>query len=401
MTEQWIIRVQGKEYGPADLATLQEWKSEGRLLATNPARRLDADSWRTASEIPGLFRREAPPVQIEVKRERPEVSRPRSSVSSQRDREQNEISNQEVDVKPPSRSILIETFRIYFRGFFQFFALSFLTALPSLCGKVIGFTIETRADMNPELRTTVSGAFTICMFVLTLVLWPIYVAGIQILTAELTAGRRVRFSGVLNHAVKYWPRVASLCVFVYVVFILLIFFGILVLSMTLAAGVAGSFFWIIVALGLAALQIWLFCRFFVFTLFWQQFAVLANLPSFEALQESGTLAHSGGNLPWYRRPLWRAALIVSIWIAFLIAIASIDVWPRLVADWPMIRDYFNQLTQTQDPQAVLQKINSSLQTSPELDYRALALNIGERILQPLLGIAFVVLYLDSRREDES
>src|SRR5262249_27026543 len=255
--------------------------------------------------------------------------------------------------------------------------------------------------MNPELRTTVSDAFTICMFVLTLVLWPIYVAAIQILTAELTAGRRVRFFGALNHAVKYWPRVASLCVFVYVVFVLLIFFGILVLSMVLAAGVAGSFFWIIVALGLAVLQIWLFCRFFVFTLFWQQFAVLGNSPSFEALQESSTLAHSGSDLPWYQRPLWRGALIVSIWIAFLIAIMSINVWPRLVGGWPMIRDYFNQLTQTQDPQAVLQKINSSLQTSPELDYRALALNIGERILQPLLGIAFVVLYLDSKKEGES
>src|SRR5262249_22401843 len=189
MTEQWIIRVQGKEYGPADLATLQEWKSEGRVLATNPARRVDADSWRTASEIPGLFRREAPPVQTEVRRERSEVNRPPSSTSSHRYRELSEISNLQVEVKPPGRNILVETFRIYFRGFFQFLALSFLTALPSLCGKFIGFMIETRADMNPELRTTVSDAFTICMFVLTLVLWPIYVAAIQILTAELTAGR--------------------------------------------------------------------------------------------------------------------------------------------------------------------------------------------------------------------
>ena len=66
----------------------------------------------------------------------------------------------------------------------------------------------------------------------------------------------------------------------------------------------------------------------------------------------------------------------------------------------MYQDYFNQLTQTQDPQALLQKMNANLQTAQAFDYRALALNIGERILQPLLGIAFVVLYLDSKRDSE-
>src|SRR5438132_5760336 len=44
MAEQWIIRVGGKEYGPADLATLREWKTDGRVLPTNPARGVDVDS---------------------------------------------------------------------------------------------------------------------------------------------------------------------------------------------------------------------------------------------------------------------------------------------------------------------------------------------------------------------
>ena len=55
MADQWIIQVEGKDYGPADLETLQEWKREGRVLAQNPARRADADLWITAAEIPGLF----------------------------------------------------------------------------------------------------------------------------------------------------------------------------------------------------------------------------------------------------------------------------------------------------------------------------------------------------------
>ena len=32
VTEEWIVRVQGTEYGPANIETLREWKAEGRLL---------------------------------------------------------------------------------------------------------------------------------------------------------------------------------------------------------------------------------------------------------------------------------------------------------------------------------------------------------------------------------
>ena len=52
MPEEWIMRVQGKEYGPADIETLREWKAEGRLLPGNEARRADVDLWITAAEIP-------------------------------------------------------------------------------------------------------------------------------------------------------------------------------------------------------------------------------------------------------------------------------------------------------------------------------------------------------------
>src|SRR6266516_803855 len=55
MTEEWIVRVQGKEYGPADIDTLREWKREGRLLPENEARKTNADLWSPASTIPGLF----------------------------------------------------------------------------------------------------------------------------------------------------------------------------------------------------------------------------------------------------------------------------------------------------------------------------------------------------------
>src|SRR3954452_12893976 len=55
MSEEWIVRVHGTEYGPANIETLREWKAEGRLLPANEARRVNVDLWTTAGEIPGLF----------------------------------------------------------------------------------------------------------------------------------------------------------------------------------------------------------------------------------------------------------------------------------------------------------------------------------------------------------
>jgi hypothetical protein len=370
MAEQWIIQVEGKEYGPADLDTLLEWKADGRVLPANPARSVDVDLWKTAADIPGLFQVGAPSVQVET--------------GSQ----QSEDRDQKSESKPPTRNILVETFRIYFRGFFQFFCLSLLSIVPILCAELTSRFIDTAPGVNVDLRTLVIVAFGLCMLVLRIVLIPVYIAGIQILTTELATGHRIGFFSVLNGAVKYWPRVAGLGLFVYGVFFLLILFA---LGIAIMVVTSSTLFSIVLALGLLAFQVWLFGRFFINVLFWQQFTVLENATATDALRESRNLARSGRDLPWYQRPLWRGALIVSIWFAFALTVTVIPAWP-------MLRDYFVELMRTQDPQALLQKMNASLQTHG-FDYPALALNILQRVLQPLLGIAFVVLYLDSKGDD--
>ena len=383
MAEQWIIRVQGKEYGPADLATLREWKADGRVLPANPARQADVNEahWKRAGDIPGLFQVEPPPVQGPARNQR-------SAAYTQGSGEPKEISDQKSKSRPPSRNILVETFRIYFRGFFQFFCLSLLSIVPIVCAELTSRFIDTAPGVNVDLRSLVAVAFGLCMLVLRLVLIPIYIAGIQILTAEFATGHRIGFFSVLNAAVKYWPRVAGLGLFVYGVFFLLILFA---LGIAIMVVTSATLFSIVLALGLLAFQVWLFGRFFINVLFWQQFTVLENANTNEALRESRRLARSGRDLPWYQRPLWRGALIVSLWVAFVLAIT-------ITPAWPMLRDYFVELTRTQDPQALLQKMNASLQTHG-VNYPVLALSILQRILQPLLGIAFVVLYLDSRQQE--
>src|SRR4029453_2979473 len=119
VTEEWIVRVDGREYGPANIDTLREWKEEGRVLPVNEARRADAGLWTSAAKIPGLFELEPPATAGAARIE--------------------SASSPEAPPTFPSRGfgqILAETFRIYARGFFPFFFLTLLVLLPSVCAQL-------------------------------------------------------------------------------------------------------------------------------------------------------------------------------------------------------------------------------------------------------------------------
>jgi len=367
VTEEWIVRVDGREYGPANIETLREWKAEGRVLPVNEARRADAELWTLAGRIPGLFDLE-PPATV-----------PHSTSSVQ------------APPVPPSRSfgqILSETFRIYARGFLQFLCLTLLVVLPSICGQLAAVWTQNVKASDADLRVLAAGGFPFLMFMFSLAMWPIYVAGIQILASEIAAGRRLGFFTALNEAVRFWPRVVTLCVFVYGVFFLLIVLALLIAAMIVAG--ASSLLVIFLALALLVLQVWMFGRFFINVLFWQQFAVLENAGAVDSLRESRSLAHSGRELPWFERPLWRGVFIASLWFAFVLVIA-------LISGWTTLQQSFNELMTTQDPQALLQKLTEA-QQAHGFDVSSFALSLIQKILQPLAGIAFVVLYLDSRIE---
>jgi GYF domain 2 len=364
MTEEWIVRVEGKEYGPADIDTLREWKQEGRLLPENEARKPGADLWSTAAAIPGLFDVVAlaaasagplapPPLQVQHRR---------------------------------FGQILAETFQIYRRGFFQFLGLTLIVLLPSICSQLTTALVQTPKGSDGDLRVLAGGAFAFLMFVLSIAMWPVYVAGIQILTAEISDGRQPRLIGMLNEAVRFWPRVAGLCIFIYSAFALLMLFGLVIAAIALAG--ASSLVLVLFALALLILQVWMFGRFFVNVLFWQQFAVLENAAFIDALRESRNLARSGRDLPWFQRPLWRGAFIASLWFAFVLAVT-------LISEWPTVHHYLNQFATTQDAQTLLQQLTEA-QQARGFDISAFVPNVLQKILQPLVGIAFVVLYLDSK-----
>lgn len=372
VTEEWIVRVDGREYGPANIDTLLEWKAEGRVLPANEARRADAELWTLAAEIPGLF--DGEPLA--------------AADAAQLNRS---ISPRQLPPVLPSRGfghILAETFRIYARGFLQFVPLTLLVVLPSVCGQLTAMWTQTVHPSDADFRVLAAGGFAFLMFIFSMAMWPVYISGIQIFTAEIAAGRRLGFFAGLNEAVRFWPRVAALCVFVYGVFFLLILFAFLIAAMIIAG--AASLFVIFLALGLLVLQVWMFGRFFVNVLFWQQFAVLENEGVVDSLRESRNLAHSGRELPWFERPMWRGAFIASLWLAFVLAIA-------LISGWTTLQHSFNELMTTQDPQALLQKLTEA-QQARGFDVLGFTLGLLQKILQPLIGIAFVLIYIESRRE---
>jgi hypothetical protein len=363
MTEEWIVRVQGKEYGPADIDTLREWKREGRLLPENEARNAGAELWSTAAAIPGLFDLQAA-AEASAQLTQPPLQTQHRSFAQ----------------------ILAETFQIYRKGIFQFLGLTLLVLLPSICSQLTTALVQTAHGSDGDLRVLAGGAFAFLMFVLSIAMWPVYIAGIQILTAEIAGGRRPRLVAVLNEAVRFWPRVAALSIFVYGVFFLVMLFGLVIAAIALAS--TGSLLLVLFALALLILQVWMFGRFFANVLFWQQFAVLENAAFIDALRDSRNLARSGKDLPWFQRPLWRGAFIASLWFAFVLAVT-------LASEWTTLHHYLNQLATTQDPQTLLQQLTEA-QQARGFDISAFALNLLQKVLQPLLGIAFVVLYLDSK-----
>ncbi|HMC25486.1 MAG TPA: hypothetical protein VKH14_08435, partial [Candidatus Udaeobacter sp.] len=69
----------------------------------------------------------------------------------------------------------------------------------------------------------------------------------------------------------------------------------------------------------------------------------------------------------------------------------------LVSEWTTLQHSLNELMTTQDPQTLLQKLTEA-QQAHGFDVLSFALGIVQKILQPLVGIAFVLLYFGSRKE---
>ena len=246
--------------------------------------------------------------------------------------------------------------------------------------------VQGSSTVDVSVRTLLGGAFSFCMLLLTMVAWPIYIAGIQVLTADLARNGRMSFFEVLNRSLTNWSRVAILCLIVYfsLGFWMLVPMGVVVLIWMGGPSILGG----LLILAVGAVQVWVFGRLFVNFLFWQQCAVLEENDIRGTLRRSKSFARSRGALPWYKRPLWQGVFVASLWVLFILVLSL----PSLL---PAFREYWRLIWITQDPQTLMEAMSKASQ-GQGLERLNFALGLVEAMLRPLLGIAFVLIFLAAR-----
>jgi len=224
-----------------------------------------------------------------------------------------------------------------------------------------------------------------------LTLWPVFLAAIQIATGDLAQNRSIRLCDVLQRAVRFWPQMARLSLIVYGSYFLWSVIPVIAIF-SLVAG-QPSIVTILLALAILALQVFMTARLWVNFLFWQQISVFDTPDALQTLRESQSLARSQSSSPWHERPLWRGALLASIWIVILIAVG-------IGAQFPFLLVRLHGLTSPEEMVALVR----NLANAPAPDAVTIASyifsSIANALIRPLLGIAFVILYFDAKARNE-
>ena len=153
-----------------------------------------------------------------------------------------------------------------------------------------------------------SAAVAFIMLALLVVAWPFSLAGLQLLAADLDAGRDPGLRDLLVRAKALWTRMFVLGLTVYGSYFLWTTIPLLVALSLVSSGSGGA---ILLVLFLLIFVAYMVARLFINFLFWQQAGALGGVESMEALRESKELARSGRDRPRMERPLYRGALIAA------------------------------------------------------------------------------------------
>jgi len=367
MADLWFVRVGEKEYGPVDLETLAEWKREGRLLPVNQVRRESDSAWMTANTLLELFG--PPPL-------------PSQTAGSYRRRR-------------TFGEIILNSFRIYKSAFLPFFVLSLLVALPMLAMELTspayGIFLQSEGIRGP----TATRVIALFGFIALIVNWPVFLAGIQIATVDVLEGRRVRLGELFRRAANFFPRFARLSVLVYGSYFLCTVIPVAIIlglvSGSQTTSLVTALFSLVLALLILGVMVVIFGRLWVNFLFWQQSAYVSNLESADALHESKTLARSKRRTRPSERPVWRGALLVSLWVLICLGLSA-------GAEIPIVLSKFQNVLTLDDMMKILQNLNAPKAADPILISSAVVSSLMRALMRPLLGIAFVLLYFDARTD---
>jgi len=369
MDEDWIVRVDGREYGPVKSDTLREWRLEGRLIPTNEIRRVGDEHWIHASELAEVFTEtesapaEPPPLPAPLE----DYEKPRTW-----------------------REILAETFRIYRSGFWRLILFGLLTSVPLF---ILQWTfpqmpLPSLTTGSPSSMTMPALApITQVMLVLVILVWPISTVGFQFVADDIVRGRVRSFGGQFSTGLNYWARMLIAAILVYGSYF---FWTFLPFTAMLAFRSSGN-----PALGslmvflIGGFMIYIVARLFLNFLFWQQTVTLGVHPPLLALRESKELARSVPEAPPFERPLYRGVIISSVWLAVLLVLTVGVQLP-----FTMVRLMGAQ--NLEETMALMKKMTESHAADGLMLAAAIATAAVNLLLRPLLAVVFVVLYYDAK-----
>jgi hypothetical protein len=365
MSEEWIVRVEGREYGPVDTDELREWRREGRLIPANEVRRVGEEHWIPAGELPEIF---------------------------------GETEPSTIPPAPPQdfaraktwRQVFTDTFRIYRRAFVPFMLFGLLTSVPMF---VLQWTFpkipmpDLTSGSAASIQTPELPPICVAMFFVVLLVWPISTAGFQIAADDVLRGQPRSFGAQFSAAMRYWGRTFGAALLVYGSYFF--WFFVPLAAMIAFIGSGNPFLASLIILLIGGFMVYMNARLFINFLFWQQTVVLGGHPLLDALRESKELARSVPEAPRLERPLYRGALVASVWLVLLLVVTFGVQLPFMLIRFVGIEDpeqamaLARTITQAQRPDALM----------AAADVATAVINL---LLRPLLAIAFVLLYYDAK-----
>jgi GYF domain 2 len=362
MPEEWMVRVEGKQYGPVDEDELREWRSEGRLIRQNEVQRVGDDRWIPAGEVPEIFADDKPPAGppdlIVRRRTWPQIFR--------------------------------ETIRIYRGAFWRFIFFGLLTAVPMFVLQwyfpKVALPDLSSGSMEAMPAVTVP---PICwlMFLLVILVWPISTAGFQYVADDVLRGRHRSLTDQFSAALQRWGRMLSTGLVVYASYFFWVFVPFTAMIALLAGGI--SVLSVMLYLLIGAFMVYITARLFINFLFWKQTAAFGDDGALLALRESKELARCAPDAPRLDRPLYRGVIVASVWLVLLLFVFMAVQFPFMIVRLSGVENpeqamaLMQRLSQAKTPDALM--VASDIATA--------ALNL---LLRPLLAAAFVVLYYDAR-----
>jgi hypothetical protein len=360
MSDQWMVRVEGKEYGPVDTDALREWKNEGRLIGTNELRRVEDERWLPAVQFPEIFADDLPapePPDLIVRRR-------------------------------AWAEIFRETIRIYRGGFWRFIIFGLLTAVPMFVMQWYFPRVPFPDFLNGEKMPTLTLP-PICwiMFLLVVLLWPISTAGFQYVADDVLRGRRRSLAAQFSAAIERFGKMLGTGLLVYFSYFFWFFVPLTAMVALLSAGISIVTLFLYLLIG--AFMVYMNARLFINFLFWEQTAAFGEDGALLAIRESKELARCLPDAPKMERPLYRGATVASVWLLVLL-------FALIAVQFPFTAARLQGIENPEQAVALMQNLSQAKTPDALMIASDIASAVMNLILRPLLAASFIVLYYDAR-----